>query len=70
MTTLALPSSTRRFSFFRGFVSVLSKLIAGARDGHAMARRYEALSRLSDAQLAARGMRREDIPQIAARSVG
>jgi hypothetical protein len=60
MTTFALA--------FQHPVSAASKLagyvralIAGAAQGYEMARRYEALSRLSDQALAARGLTRGEI---------
>jgi hypothetical protein len=40
-------------------------VIAGARDGLAMQDRYEALSRLSDRELAKHGLTRDDFPRLA-----
>ncbi len=45
----------------------LSALFAGIREGNAIANRYETLSRLSDRQLASRGLVRADLPQAAVR---
>jgi hypothetical protein len=39
-------------------------IIAGSRDGLAMQDRYEALSRLSDWELARRGLTRADFPRL------
>ena len=64
MSTLALSGAParprRRNSFFRPFVEFLD----GIRLARAMAHRYEVLSRKSDAELAAAGIRREDIPRL------
>jgi hypothetical protein len=65
MTTLTLPfpsgrgAGTRRFSLLQ----FLHEFVAGLREGVALANRYEALSNLSDSELARLGLRREDIPQ-------
>jgi hypothetical protein len=40
-------------------------LINGFREARQIAHRYEPLSHLSDVELAARKMRREDLPRIA-----
>ena len=64
MSTLALSGAParprRRNSFFRPFVEFLDSI----RLARAMAHRYEVLSRKSDAELAAAGIRREDIPRL------
>jgi hypothetical protein len=64
MSTLALPGSPgetrRRNSFFRLFTEFLD----GIRLARAMAHRYDVLSRKSDAELAAAGIQREDIPRL------
>jgi uncharacterized protein YjiS (DUF1127 family) len=64
MTTIALaqivhdvPAALRRFS------QRLSELVAGIDEARLLATRYKALSRMTDAQLADRGLRRADIPQ-------
>jgi hypothetical protein len=41
----------------------VADLIAGVRDARLLAHRYKDLSHLTDAQLAARGLKREQIPQ-------
>ena len=63
MSTLVLTAPTgarRRPRFFR----VISEFLAGIRLARAMAHQYDVLSRLSDGELARRGLRREDIPQV------
>jgi len=50
----------RRNGFFRPLV----ELIDGIRLARAMAHRYDVLSRLSDGELAARGIARQDIPRL------
>jgi hypothetical protein len=69
MTTVTLPfpsgrgAGTKRFSilgFFNDFAD-------GLRDGLELARRYDTLTAMSDAELACIGLRREDIPQAALR---
>lgn len=69
MSTLTLPAGHNSGSFFHNVLAVLATFVAGVRDGHAMARRYETLSRMSDGQLAALGLRREDVPQAASKAV-
>ena len=56
-----LPSGrgTRRLGILRFF----SELVDGLREGHALATRYDALARKSDAELARLGLKREDIPR-------
>jgi hypothetical protein len=50
----------RRNGFFRPLVEFFD----GIRLARAMAHRYDVLSRLSDAQLAASGVARQDIPRL------
>src|SRR5262249_29120205 len=50
----------RRNGFFRPLV----ELTAGIRLARAMAHRYDVLSRLSDGELAAHGIARQDIPRL------
>jgi hypothetical protein len=62
MSTLVLNDRTgavRRPRFFR----MISEFLEGIRLARAMAHQYDVLSRLSDGELARRGLRREDIPQ-------
>jgi uncharacterized protein YjiS (DUF1127 family) len=69
MSTLTLPSRRNSGAFFHNVGSAVANFVAGVRDGHAMARRYEILSRMSDGQLATLGLRREDVPQAASKAV-
>jgi hypothetical protein len=64
MTTLTLAVSR---PLFGGIVRFLSALAGGIRDGRRLAARYDALSRLSDAELARRGLDRATLPQAVAR---
>jgi hypothetical protein len=64
MTTLALPRAARGFPRLRRFFGAVSEFLAGIRLARAMAARYNTLSRLSDAELARRGIAREDIPGL------
>ena len=69
MTTLTLPfpsgrgARARRFSVLRFF----NDFADGVRDGLELARRYDTLTAMSDAELARIGLRREDIPQATLR---
>ncbi len=70
MTTLALsnlvhdtPAALHRIgSGFRA-------LFEGIQDARTLAHRFETLSRLSDAELAAHGLKRQDIPQAVFASI-
>ncbi len=57
---LALKAPSARFAAFSRSVA---EFFAGISEGQEMARRYEELSRMSDAALAARGISREQLPQ-------
>lgn len=48
----------------KGFFRPLTEFLHGIRLARAMAHRYDVLSRLSDDQLAARGIVRQDIPRL------
>jgi hypothetical protein len=50
--------------FFREIADSIEATLAGIDDARAMATRYETLSRLSDSELAQRGISRSDIPRI------
>jgi hypothetical protein len=64
MTTLALSQLVHEApAFLQRIGQAFSDFVAGIDDARVMAARFKALSDLSDAQLAARGLRREDIPQ-------
>jgi uncharacterized protein YjiS (DUF1127 family) len=58
--TLALKAPATRFA---AFSRSIADFFAGISEGQEMARRYEELSRMSDAALAARGITREELPQ-------
>jgi len=63
MSTLVLsgsPTGGRLSRFFRPLVEFLD----GIRLARAMAHRYDVLARKSDAELAAGGIRRQDIPRL------
>lgn len=68
MTTLTttLRGTDRRFGWFG---AALSKTLAAIRDGRRMLAEYDALTRLSDSELARMGIRRQDIPQVVARGL-
>lgn len=68
MTTLTTPlrGTTPRFGGLGPFVS---KMLAAIRDGRRMLAEYDTLSSLTDSELARRGLRRQDIPQIVARGL-
>ncbi|HEX5779038.1 MAG TPA: DUF1127 domain-containing protein [Xanthobacteraceae bacterium] len=62
--TLALKAPATRLA---AFGHAIAEFFAGISEGQEMARRYEELSRMSDAGLAARGLTREDLPQAIVR---
>ena len=63
MTTLTLSTSyLARLADQVG--QYLSDLAEGIREGQQLARRYDALARRSDAELARLGIKREDIPHV------
>jgi hypothetical protein len=69
MSTLILTRSpgaaAPRKGFFRNkFFRMIAEFIDGVRLARAMAHHYDVLSRKSDVELAAFGIRREDIPSI------
>jgi uncharacterized protein YjiS (DUF1127 family) len=69
MTALTLPlpsgrgTGSPRFSVLRFF----NDFADGLREGLELARRYDALTAMSDTELARLGLRRKDIPQAALR---
>lgn len=58
--TLAIKAPV---SFFAELGRSVALFFEGIAEGQEIARRYDELSRLSDAALAARGLSREDLPQ-------
>ena len=71
MSTLALRAPGAISSFLHKLVHALARdfkmFLQGVREANEIASRYEQLSRLSDAELARRGVTRTDIPRIALR---
>ena len=67
MTALALKFPSGRDDPRRGFTRLVLNLINGFREAQDISHRYAELSHLSDADLAALKMRREDLPRIALR---
>ena len=65
MSAIALQFPSGRDYPRRSFTRLVLNLINGFREAQEISYRYEQLSHLSDAELAARGMRREDLPRIA-----
>jgi uncharacterized protein YjiS (DUF1127 family) len=65
MTAITLARKTGA-PWVSAIAKFLSDVAEGIREGHEMASRYEELSRLSDAALAARGLTREELPQAIA----
>lgn len=64
MTALALNHLVRKTPALLQRVSQsISAFLDGIGEARAMAERFKALSRLTDDQLAARGLKREDIPR-------
>ena len=69
MTTLALAQWADRVpAFFRRIGHSFTDLLQGIDDARQLAHRYQVLSQLTDAELAARGIKREDIPQAVLKS--
>ena len=70
MSTLVLTPATAgpgghwRARARNGFFRPIVELFNGIRQALAMAHRYDVLSHLSDAELAARRIKREDIPRL------
>lgn len=64
MTTIALSQLVQGVPALLQRISQrISALFDGIEEAHQMAQRYKSLSQMTDAQLAARGLKREDIPQ-------
>jgi hypothetical protein len=71
MITLSIAALTRESriapavrKFWRGAGKTFGDIVAGIEEARTMASRYDDLARLSDAELAARGIARSDIPRI------
>ena len=65
MTAIAPQFPSGRAYPRRSFMRLVLNLINGFREAREISYRYEQLSHLSDAALAALKMRREDLPRIA-----
>ena len=64
MTTIALSRLVHEApAFLQRLSARFSDLIAGIDEARTLAHRFKTLSQMTDAQLAARGLKREDIPQ-------
>ncbi len=63
MTALTLATLSRETPRLKAVARFFADLFAGIREGREMQRRYERLSRLSDAALARQGLTRADIPR-------
>lgn len=63
MTTTTLNHTSS--DFFSRFVENVTSFLEAIGEGRRIAQRYEALSRLSDAALAKRGLTRQDIARAA-----
>jgi hypothetical protein len=66
MTTLTLPRSAGAKPL-RALVAFTTDFFAGIREGRAIRDRYDRLSRLSDRELARRGLDRRTLAQAAVR---
>lgn len=64
MSTLALSHPIRGAHRPNRFFRPVVEFLAGIRLARAMAHRYDVLASLSAADLAARGIKREDIPTL------
>jgi hypothetical protein len=64
MTTIALSQLVHQApAFLQRLSQHVSDFFEGVREARLMAHRYQTLSQMTDAQLAARGLKREQIPQ-------
>jgi uncharacterized protein YjiS (DUF1127 family) len=63
MSTIALHPPVARPAG-RGLFTLVRELVAAVRDGLELATRYKMLAYLSDEELSAIGLKREDIPRV------
>jgi uncharacterized protein YjiS (DUF1127 family) len=64
MTTIALSQLVNQAPAFLQRISQrIGAFFDGIEEARLMAQRFKSLSQMTDAQLAARGLKREDIPQ-------
>jgi uncharacterized protein YjiS (DUF1127 family) len=68
MTAITFSAGHARPSRFRTVLGALNTFFAGIQEGREIWTRYETLTRMSDAQLARHGLRREEVPQAAVKS--
>ena len=71
MTTLALSAlidATPRL--LERLARYVCEFLAGIEEARAMALRYQTLAALSDSELAARGLKRQDIPRAVVAGLG
>ncbi|MGH6898771.1 MAG: hypothetical protein ACREJ5_19835 [Geminicoccaceae bacterium] len=64
MTDIALQRPTA--GTWRRLANASKRVLLGIADGFAAAQRYQRLAAMSDAELARRGLTREDLPWLAA----
>ena len=64
MTTLVLHDEGQGIGRLTRVFRPVAELFAGIRLARAMAHRHDVLANLSEAELGARGIKREDIPSI------
>jgi uncharacterized protein YjiS (DUF1127 family) len=69
MTTLTLSGLSRHTPRLHAFGRAIADFFAGIEDGRAMAEHYKYLSRLTDGELAQRGIARADIPRVVAKGL-
>lgn len=71
MTTLTLPRTPeRRPARLKAALRFLGAMIEGVAEAREMASRYAALSRLSDEELARRGLTRDQLPTAIVQGTG
>ncbi len=64
MTTIALSQLVHRApAFLLRITQRITAFLDGIEEARLMAERFKTLSQMTDAQLAARGLKRENIPQ-------
>ena len=68
MTAITYSAGHARPSRFRTVLGALNTFFAGIQEGREIWNRYESLARMSDAQLARRGLARDEVPQAAVKS--
>jgi uncharacterized protein YjiS (DUF1127 family) len=69
MTALTLSSFARQAPRLHALWRSIAEFFAGIQDGMAMAEQYKTLSRLTDGELARRGITRADIPRVVAKDL-